>query len=332
MQAQSVADRHTFNVTPEKAVSSLTSLEALQQEASLQIANLLLQKRKLGDISTQVNNLITRYNAQKSYLGYAAQWYGEQVWWLQIALSTVATGIAIILYVPTIISIALSLAASFLLINHHQVSQERDRLISRDLNSQNNAVQTMLTELETAKKKLEENLEVLCKLNQDMCNDNIKLRNTVATVTEKSKEFESRIESQAQQILTLQDNEQLLSQQLKDLEIQFTQYKDMLEESAKAFVQNNQEFGKATAQMTVDSVELRNVTANIVSSTTRSYSNTSSLNSSPDGNQAKLALEQADAKLSKPIVDEKYMEELEKQVQLYSPVVTPVKHGNNQIN
>lgn len=328
MQAPLV-DTPTFlsntELTPQKLVSSLPSLEELQKEASLQIANLLLQKRKLGDISTKVNNLITRYNAQKSYLGYAAQWYGEQVWWLQIAVSTVATGIAIILYVPTIISIALSLVASFLLINHHQVSQERDRLISRDLNSQNQAVQTMLTKLETAKKKLEENLEILCKLNQAMCGDNIKLRNTVVTVTEKSKELEIFIESQAQQISTLQANEQLLSQQLKDLELQFTQYKDLVEESAKSFAQNNQEFGAVTARMTVHSEELRNVTANIVSSTTVTYSNSSSLNSSPDnGHQTKLVLEQADEKLSGPIVSEDYIKELDKQVKLLTPVVTPV--------
>lgn len=323
---KSVIESPTFpsSVTPKKEASSLPSLEILQKEAALQIANLLVQRTKLGDISTKVSDLITRYNAQKSYLGYAAQWYGEQVWWLQIAVSTVATGIAIVLYVPTIISIALSIVASFLLINHHQVSQERDRLISRDLNSQNQAVQTMLTDLETAKKKLEDNLTKLCELNIKMDTEIIQLRDNVAKVTQKSKEFEALSENQAQQISALEAKEKLLNQQLKDLEIQFTLYKDIVESSSKSFEQNNQDFSVATAQMGEHSKTLQEVTSHIVSTT--AISSNSSLNSTPDNSQSKAVIKKADQSLSESVVDSNYSATLASQIQYLSPVVTPVKN------
>ena len=125
-------------------IRTLPTLEELKIAADQQIAVLSQQRAKLDDISTELQKLIAAYNAQKSLLGHAAHWYGEQIWWLKIIVSIVAAGIASLLYIPFIISMALSLTISFLLLDHHAVATVRDRLITEDLVAQNNSVQEML--------------------------------------------------------------------------------------------------------------------------------------------------------------------------------------------
>ena len=246
--------------------SVLPSLENLQAQTAAQIAGLLLQKQKLGDVSTQVASLIARYNAQKSYFGRAAYWYGEQVWWLQLTLSILAAGIAILLYIPTIISIAISLATSFLLIQHHHIAQQRDQLISRDLNAQNEAVQTMMQDLETAKIGLEEKLLVLCKMNQTLGDENMRLRNTVSVVKAEVETYKSLSEEQVRTIEDLKEKETRLNTQLDELQTHLTQYKELVEHGASTFTQNNERFTQLTAQLQTDSKKLRECTADIVSS------------------------------------------------------------------
>lgn len=284
--------------------TSLPSLETLQTQAKNHIANLLLQRRKLGDISTQVTDLINRYNAHKSYLGQAAYWYGEQNWWLQIIIGVLAAGIAILLYIPTIISIALTLVASFLLLNHHHVSKQRDQLISRDLHAQNQSVQAMIQDLEIAKTNLEEKLTVLCKMNQDMCSENIKLRTNIAEVGRQVQIYKKLSEEQIATIQALQSKEQLLNTQLEELQSHLTQYKEMVENSAGDFIQNNAQFKLLTEQLTQDSLQLKQVTSDIVSSS-RILGN--SLTSSPENIPSKV-LKEAD--LSMDGINSSYLEEV----------------------
>ena len=88
-------------------IRTLPTLEELKIAADQQIAVLSQQRAKLDDISTELQKLIAAYNAQKSLLGHAAHWYGEQIWWLKIIVSIVAAGIASLLYIPFIISMAI---------------------------------------------------------------------------------------------------------------------------------------------------------------------------------------------------------------------------------
>lgn len=305
-------------------VSSLKSLEALKLEATKQIANLLTQKQGLSNILTKVNTLIERYNAQKSYLGYASHWYGEQVWWMQIAVSIIAAGVAMILYIPTIISIALSLVTSFLLINHHHSTKERDRLISQDLESQNQAVKTMLTQLEATKRTLEGNIKSLCELHQKMCDQNIELRTTLSGVTAQAAEFKELSTKQSQQIKELQEKEQALYQQLEALQTEFSQYQKIVQESSEQFVQENQSFSETAANLRKTTESLSGVIGTVVSIAARS---SNSLNASPTSSNTKAVIQKVEESLNESTVDADFIDDLTAQV----AALTPQKAVNEMV-
>lgn len=268
------------------------SLNDLQTAASNQIAALMQQSLTLDGISTDLRTLITSYNAQKSYLGYAAQWYGEKNWWLQIILIIVAAGIVNLLFLPAIISLALSALVSFLLLNHHKVSQEHDRLISEDLVNQNESVQEMQQLLRTTKENLENNLLILCKMNQDMSNENIKLRHNVDAVTQQVAEQQNLNSSLRLTIAELQTQETQLNDQLSKLQEELVNYKSMIENGTLSLVRSNQTFSNTTASLIADSKELHQGTTEFCEVTQhlrRKVAGFPEIACAPEGSQSLMA-------------------------------------------
>jgi|GEM_PF-5264582 len=240
-------------------IGTLPTLEELKIAADLQIAVLGQQRAKLDGISTDLQQLIAAYNAQKSLLGHAAQWYGEQIWWLKIIVSIVAAGIAILLYIPFIISMALSLTISFLLLDHHAVATVRDRLITEDLVAQNNSVQEMLGLLNGTRENLEKGLAVLCQMNQEMGVENLKLRDNVDSVTRQVNEYKAINVTLNQTIKTLHENEERLNLQLTTLSEQLAQYEDIVASGSHSFAADNQKFEETTAALQADRKQLEKV-------------------------------------------------------------------------
>ena len=241
-------------------IRTLPTLEELKLAADQQIAVLSQQRAKLDGISTDLQQLIAAYNAQKSLLGHAAQWYGEQIWWLKIIVSIVAAGIAILLYIPFIISMALSLTISFLLLDHHAVATVRDRLITEDLVAQNNSVQEMLGLLNGTRENLEKGLAVLCQMNQEMGVENLRLRDNVDSVTRQVNEYKAINVSLNQTIKTLQENEELLNLQLANLSEQLAQYDEIVASGSQSFAEDSQQFKKTTESLQENSKQLQTVT------------------------------------------------------------------------
>ncbi|NDH66985.1 MAG: hypothetical protein EBY22_03565 [Gammaproteobacteria bacterium] len=240
-------------------IRTLPTLDELKIAADLQIAVLGQQRAKLDGISTDLQQLIAAYNAQKSLLGHAAQWYGEQIWWLKIIVSIVAAGIAILLYIPFIISMALSLTISFLLLDHHAVATVRDRLITEDLVAQNNSVQEMLGLLNGTRENLEKGLAVLCQMNQEMGVENLRLRDNVDSVTRQVNEYKAINVSLNQTIKTLHKNEEHLNIQLTTLSEQLAQYEDIVASGSHSFAADNQKFKETTAALQADRKQLEKV-------------------------------------------------------------------------
>lgn len=241
-------------------IRTLPILEKLKIAADLEIAFLGQQRAKLSGISTDLQQLIAAYNAQKSLLGHAAHWYGEQIWWLKIIVSIVAAGIAILLYIPCIISMALSLTISFLLLDHHAVATVRDRLITEDLVAQNNSVQEMLGLLNGTRENLEKGLAVLCQMNQEMGVENLRLRDNVDSVTRQVNGYKAINVSLNQTIKTLQENEEHLNLQLTTLSEQLAQYEKLVASGSYSFAADSQKFKEATASLEADSKQLKTVT------------------------------------------------------------------------
>lgn len=224
------------------------SLDDLKATTYAQILALSERKEGLQKISTDITDLIARYNAQKSYLGHAAHWYGELNWWLKIIVSTVAVGVAILLTVPWVISIALSLVASFLLMNHYEVTQARNRLICTDLNEQNKSVQSSLDLLNDTKKKLEKSLESLCKLTIEMGAENQKLRTNVDAITQKSEEYQKKTIQLESTIQALQEKNELLSTQVFEAQNQLNNYGSMLINGTLIYTNANASLQKTAAE------------------------------------------------------------------------------------
>jgi hypothetical protein len=314
-------------------VINLPSLEELKAAAERQIAVLNQQKTKLDGIATDLKALIERYNAQKSYLGHAAHWYGEQEWWLKLTVTIVAAGIGILLYIPAIISIALSLAFSFLLIDHYNVASTRDRLISEDLVAQNHSVETMLNLLNGTRENLEKGLKSLCKMNQDMGAENIRLRQNVDTVTRQVEEVKVMNTSLQATIKNFEANEKKLNLQLIAMSEELKKYEDMVGDSTRSFTTNNAVFQKTTNLMVENSKELSTYTEQLQQHL-RQFpampgSAHSSTHSSPEDSLSKqgtansaIALRNAQ-NLQKEIKDvdtsDDYLSALESQAQSLSP-------------
>ncbi len=237
----------------------LPSLDSLKAAALEQIMILSRQKETLQDISTDLNNLIIRYNAQKSYLGYAAHWYGELSWWFKLIVSSVVAGIATLLAVPWVISVALSLVSSFLLINHHQVTQTRDRLVCEDLHAQNVSVQTSLDLLNATKEELERSLQTLCQMNIDMGTENLRLRNNIDIVTQQAEGYKEKTVKLQKTIVELEENEHLLTTQLSAVQEKLSSYERMLEDGTLAFARNNMTFQASTLTLQEISLQAQEV-------------------------------------------------------------------------
>ncbi len=236
------------------------ALETLQNEALRQILALNQQEDSLRNYSTNVIQLIQRYNAKKSYLGYAAHWYGEQTWWLKIVASIVFTGVAILLSIPTIISIVLSLVIPFLLINHNQVTQERDQLISHDLEAQNASVEHSVNLLNTTKTELQKTLQVLCTMNLEMTQDNIRLRDNLKKAECNLQEYQKNSVILEENIELLKAKEATLIAQLGTLSQEFAEYQSMIQTSASSFVKHEYEVGLTTTSLQQDSQNLSAIT------------------------------------------------------------------------
>ena len=244
--------------------TTLPSLDTLKAATYAQILALSERKEGLQKISTNITDLIARYNAQKSYLGHASYWYGELDWWLRLIVSTVAAGVAILLTVPWVISIALSLVASFLLMNHYEVTQARDRLICTDLNEQNISVQTSLEHLNDTKKELEKSLESLCKLTMAMGEENQKLRINVDVITHQAEEYRSTTIHLQSQIEELQEKNTQLSIQVSDAQKQVSDYADMLKDGTLTYTRMNAELEQTVAETQVHITEILDAAARFV--------------------------------------------------------------------
>lgn len=250
-----------MNAIIQERINIIPSIEVLQAAAQEQIRVLIEQKSSLENISTDLSDLIQRYNAQKSYLGHAAYWYGEQEWWVKIVVSTLAAAVTNLLLLPAILSMALSLVASFLLQNHYQVSKERDQMICKDLQEQNDSVQVSLLLLNTTKENLEQSLQTLCQMNIDMGKENIKLRENITTLTLQADQYKSTTNQLQSTIHELQSKEHTLSYQISIIEAQLRNYAKMLEEGTLQFTTANNDFRTATDALTISADQLRTVTS-----------------------------------------------------------------------
>jgi hypothetical protein len=245
------------------------SLEIIEKNARAQIANLVEQETSLDAISINLQALIEQYNAQKSYWGYATHWYGEQIWWLQLSITILAAGVAYLLYVPAVMSIALSLAVSFLLLDDGNTMQARDRLVIDDLKDQENSVQEIKGLLTIAKNNLEEKLQTLCHMHKEMTAQNVRLNTQIATMTTEVEKYKDLNTTLTLSVNNLTASETQLRAHLALVEQELENNKLLLIAAQEALTKTNQKAQETTNALQKDSQDLSESTQNFKSMTTR---------------------------------------------------------------
>lgn len=189
------------------------------------ITELNHHRERLSEVLFNLQGLMTQYHARKSLLGQVAYWYGELQWWMRILVSVAVTGIATLLFVPVIISIALSFAISFFLMNHYNLSKERDHLIAEDLQAQAVSVRQLIDLLHKTCDNLEQGLTLLTKINQDMGQENECLQEKLLALSQQVNEYESLNTHLKATIETLELNQNMLAANLNSLTDELDQYK-----------------------------------------------------------------------------------------------------------
>lgn len=242
---------------------TLPNLNFLQTQILGQITELATQRGHLAQYSTDINQLITRYNAEKSYLEHAAHWYGELSWWLKIWVSVMVASFGILLTIPWIISIALSLTLSILFIDHHHITKKRDQLICVDLQAQNASVQTALTLLEDTKTELERTLQTLCDMSLKMGEENIRLRNNVAEVTQQANQLRAQTQALQMTIDDLQEKNKQLVLDLAAGQIELDKYATMVRNGSLVFADNVHNIQEATKGLQSSNATLREVASRL---------------------------------------------------------------------
>lgn len=256
-------------------------LNHLKQKTREQIGVLSQQSATLDGISTDLKTLITRYNAQKSYLGYAAQWYGEQEWWLQITVSIIGAGIGTLLYIPFIISVALSCVVSFLLLEHYQFTTVRDQLIITDLERQNSFVETIKGLLLNTKASLEDNLAIVWQMAERMNEENGQLKASNAAMSQEVETYKELTKNLQASVTSLQEKEATFRLQITGLQEELEKSKALIESGTAALSQSSAEFQSATASLLADATTLRQETAGFAAAAQQLRQTVSSSSSPP---------------------------------------------------
>ncbi|MCR9191206.1 MAG: hypothetical protein NXI01_00910 [Gammaproteobacteria bacterium] len=236
---------------PEEAPFIDLSIETLRVNAEAQLALLSAQSTDVETYTGNVNALIRQYNLRKSYFGYAAHWYGEQQWWIKLIFSMVLAAVGTLFQIPLVITALLSLALSFLFINHHHISSEKDRLIASDLEDQRASLAGSVTLLNETRAQLGQITIHLCTLHMQMAAAHTQAEQQLETLGTNLEESKALIQQQeialAQSLAdqkNLQEKLALAGEQINQYEITMQQQTRQLQDTDAKLEKTNQDLGQ----------------------------------------------------------------------------------------
>ncbi len=128
-------EHHARFLAPFVEVAVNVSSENLRSAAVAQLERIATYQGLIVTLSDSINvdELMQRYKARKSYFATAAEWFGKQYLAVKIILGVAIIGAIYFLSLSYILIGITYVAIAFLMENHYQTTQEQEELIEEDL-------------------------------------------------------------------------------------------------------------------------------------------------------------------------------------------------------
>ncbi len=127
--------RHNQLGIPLAEIAVNITIENLRAVASAQLDRLVGYQYTIGLLSDAINvdELMQRYKAKKSYFAIASNWFGKQHIWVKALIGAVFVGASYLLSLSFVLIGIIYVAIAYLMENHYRTSQEQEELIEEDL-------------------------------------------------------------------------------------------------------------------------------------------------------------------------------------------------------
>ncbi|PJD91465.1 MAG: hypothetical protein CK424_06530 [Legionella sp.] len=218
------------------------ALDILQTNAESEIRTLGQQYQSLNTYTQDMDLLIQRYNAKKSFLGYATHWYGEKTWWMKLIVSTVLIGVGILCQISFVSSCLISMALSFFFIEHHSKSKERNDIIAKDLRDQKRSLQNSLTYIRTTQEDFKKITLPLIDMNRQMRTVQEDLQEEISRAKNYLNQAEDTAKTLQIQVESFQQSQAELKTQLAEATQMLHTYHQIIAGGATSFSQTSQSF------------------------------------------------------------------------------------------
>lgn len=233
-------------IPPLVEVVANISVENLRAIAVAQLERITNYQSTINTLSDSINvdELMQRYKARKSYFGMAADWFGQQAIWVKALIGVTFVGAAYLLSLSYLLASVIYIAIAFLMQNHFNTTQEQDELIAEDLLHLKQSLIDSINHLDGVSQIIHNTLTALCELNAQMADINTKLE-------ENNTDLEAQISQFKEIVSSLEQNKEVLLSSTTELKIkleaaylQIHQHQNALSTSAESIVESDRSLGE----------------------------------------------------------------------------------------
>ena len=225
------------------------AVENLRAIAVAQLERLNAYQSTIGTLSDSINvdELMRRYRAKRSYFGLAADWFGQQSIWIKILIGAALVAVGYLLSASYILLGIIYAAIAFLLENHYKTTQEQDELIAEDLLHLKQSLIDSINHLDGVSQTIQNTLTSLYELNIQMTDINTKLE-------ENNNDLEEQISQFKEIVLSLEKNKDDLVSSTAELKIkleaaysQIHQHEELMGVGAQSIQDSDRSLGETCA-------------------------------------------------------------------------------------
>ena len=230
------------------AIANIT-VENLRAIAVVQLERITAYQSTINVLSDSINvdELMQRYRARKSYFGLAADWFGLQSLWVKALIGAALVGISYLLSLSYILIGVIYVAIAFLLENHHKTTQEQDELIAEDLLHLKQSLVDSISHLDDVSQIIQNTLTSLCELNIQMTDINAKLEENNTDLEDKISQFKEIVSSLEKNKEDLLSSTAELKIKLEAAYSQIHQHQNEMSSSAQSIVESDRSIGETCA-------------------------------------------------------------------------------------
>ncbi len=228
---------------------------------------LILLQRQEDDMITMRSNLdllLQRYNTEKGYFSWAAEWYGNIVWWQKIILGLIfiglGAGIGAIFNMPIAIACtaaAIYLLAAYLFVNHHHVSARRNKRLCEDVLELERSLGEAIDHFAALGGSLKKVMVSLCEMNVRMAEDLIVLETQLKDMNEKLLCYHAMIQELSASRDAILAGAQSIQEQLQHAEQMYQTCHQVFRENFDSLTQTTQGLDEVYVALCQDQIQLQ---------------------------------------------------------------------------